>query len=320
MHKLLRYVKGTTELSTFFPADGKVDRVEAYLDGDWGCDELDRKSVAGGLVMVAGCRVHSHSRCVGNALSSGESEIMSLSETLKESMLIKYNLCFCGMGDLPLILHTDASVARQFAHRLGVGKMKHLDIRLMWVQTEMKKGTFTLRKIPRENNPSDSLTHSPSTSELGKFLPMMGVFPQGCAVGAAELVKAVAGGGPKLAAMILAYMANGANGAETIGTDTESHTWSSVALACMVIFAVTGMISSGMTLVKLLAKSLKKIKKDASTQTDVEEPAIPVPLPPHNRPTKVYWTANGQKYHLNQQCWSIAGKQLGHGDLCNICR
>ena len=63
--------------------------------------------------MVGGCRLHSHSRTTGQH----ESEIMSMSEVWKEAKLMQYNLEFCGMGLLPIVLHTDADVARAFATR-----------------------------------------------------------------------------------------------------------------------------------------------------------------------------------------------------------
>ena len=57
------------------------------------------------LLVVGGCRLHSHSRTTAqHALSSGESEIMSMSEVLKEAKLMQYNLEFCGMGLLPIVL------------------------------------------------------------------------------------------------------------------------------------------------------------------------------------------------------------------------
>ena len=57
--KLVRYLKGSQDLGTFFPSEGRVSQIDAYLDGDWGCDESDRKSVSGAVIMVAGCRMHS---------------------------------------------------------------------------------------------------------------------------------------------------------------------------------------------------------------------------------------------------------------------
>ena len=86
--KTVRYIKGTKDLATFMPRSGKADSVEAHLDGDWACDDIDKKSASGGYLMVGGCRPHSHSRTSGqHALSSGESEIMSMSELFKESQI-----------------------------------------------------------------------------------------------------------------------------------------------------------------------------------------------------------------------------------------
>ena len=59
-------------------------------------------------MVFGGCRLHSHSRTTGQqALNSGENEIMSMSELLKEAKLTQYNLEFCGMG----------SSANRLAHR-----------------------------------------------------------------------------------------------------------------------------------------------------------------------------------------------------------
>ena len=128
--KTVRYIKGSRDLATFMPKAGKPDIIEAFLDGDWACDDLDRKTASGGNLIVGGCRLHSHSRTNGqHALSSGESEIMSMSEVLKEAKLMQYNIDFCGMGLLPIVLHTDADVAIAFCHKRGVGRMKHLDVR-----------------------------------------------------------------------------------------------------------------------------------------------------------------------------------------------
>ena len=173
--KTVRYIKGSRDLATFMPKAGKLDIIEAFLDGDWACDDLDKKPASGGYLMFGGCRLHSHSRTTGqHALSSGESEIKSMSEVLKEVKLVQYNLEFCGMGLLPIVLHTDADVARVFCHKRGVGRMKHLDVRHCWLQEELEKGNFKVKRVDRKFNASDMLTHSPSAEELRKFLPMIG--------------------------------------------------------------------------------------------------------------------------------------------------
>ena len=120
-------------------------------------------------------------------------------------------------------MHVDATVARQFAHRKGVGRMKYLDIRYMWLQSGMEKGTYMSKKVPRLENPSDMLTHSPNAEELARFLPMVGVFPLECSRDAVDMVKATVATkpqlGPKLAATILSMMAQVSNSTKMAQVD-----------------------------------------------------------------------------------------------------
>ena len=141
--KTARYIKGTNDLATFMPRSGKADSVEAHLDGDWVCDDIDKKSASGGYLMVGGCRPHSHSRTSGqHVLGSGESEIMSMSELLKKGKLTQYNLDFCRMGLLPIVLHTDADVPGAFCCQRGVGRMKPVDVRHCWLQEDLWNGNY----------------------------------------------------------------------------------------------------------------------------------------------------------------------------------
>ena len=63
--KSVRLIKGSRDLATFMPRASKQDTIEAFLDGDWACDDLDKKSASGKYLMVGGCRLHSHSKTTG---------------------------------------------------------------------------------------------------------------------------------------------------------------------------------------------------------------------------------------------------------------
>ena len=41
--------------------------------------------------------------------------------------------------------------------------MKHLDVRHLWLQDMMAKGAYSVKKLPRADNPGDVLTHAPSS-------------------------------------------------------------------------------------------------------------------------------------------------------------
>ena len=70
---------------------------------------------------------------------------MSMSELLKEAKLTQYSLEFCGIGLLPIVLHTDADVAGAFCHKRGVGRMKHLDVRHCLLQEELQNGNYSVK-------------------------------------------------------------------------------------------------------------------------------------------------------------------------------
>ena len=130
--------------------------------------------------------------------------------------MIQYNLEFVNFGKAPIVMYADATTARAFARRTGVGRLKHLDVRSMWVQEQLAQGNYALKKIPRAENPADVLTHSPSNHELEKFKPMMGLYPMECSKGSVEMTKAVLrqkpSFAPGLAALILAAATKGAKG------------------------------------------------------------------------------------------------------------
>ena len=82
---------------------------------------------------------------------------------------------FAGLGHYVIEVKVDSSAALAFFHRRGVGRMKHIDSRVLWLQDLIAAGGVKLKKIPREQNLADMLTHTPSAKELEVFLPLMGL-------------------------------------------------------------------------------------------------------------------------------------------------
>ena len=46
--KTVRYIQGSKDLASFMPS-GIADGIEAYFDGDWACDNIDRKLHLAGI-------------------------------------------------------------------------------------------------------------------------------------------------------------------------------------------------------------------------------------------------------------------------------
>ena len=120
--------------------------------------------------------LHSHSRGQASvALNSCEAEVMAASEGIKEALLLQEVLMFAGSGYYEIEIKVDSSAAHAFFHKRGVGRMKHIDSKIFWLQDLIAAGGVRLKKIPRTQNLEDMLTHTPGAKELEVFLPLMGL-------------------------------------------------------------------------------------------------------------------------------------------------
>ena len=68
----------------------------------------------------------------------------------------------------------DASAARGVFLRQGVGKVRHLQVKQLWLQEDVAAGDLTIVKIPRVDNCSDALTHPWGAHDL-PFWEAMGI-------------------------------------------------------------------------------------------------------------------------------------------------
>ena len=159
-----------------FPEEGGVCRIDAYTDSDWASDTITRRSVTGGVIMVAGCKLFSQAKGQDTvSTSSCQAETIAASDFMKEACLIQHVLDFVGFGVLLVVLHMDSSSARSFLHRKGAGSMKHIDVRHMWLQEVSGKGIFISKKVPRDVNIADLLNHAAGKKEIETLVPLMGM-------------------------------------------------------------------------------------------------------------------------------------------------
>ena len=61
---------------------------------------------------------------------------------------------------LSLAVHVDSATAKAIASRSGIGKVRHLEVKTLWVQAALKEGRFALVKEPGRENPATILTES----------------------------------------------------------------------------------------------------------------------------------------------------------------
>ncbi len=80
-----------------------------------------------------------------------------------------------GFDNITNIVHlgTDSSAAKSFVCRRGLGKMRHLEIRDLWLQKEVSEGKLEVSKIRGDENPSDLMTKNLTQSDIAKSLEGM---------------------------------------------------------------------------------------------------------------------------------------------------
>ena len=69
---------------------------------------------------------------------------------------------------------TDSSSCRQFVQRLGVGRMKHIETKLLWIQEEVKKETLSITGVGTLLNVADLNTKKLTRNRRNFLMYLLG--------------------------------------------------------------------------------------------------------------------------------------------------
>ena len=62
------------------------------------------------------------------------------------------------VDDMVISMATDSSGAKSFASRRGTGRIRHIEVKWLWLQQAVADGRFRMQKVLRKKNPADMLT------------------------------------------------------------------------------------------------------------------------------------------------------------------
>ena len=109
------------------------------------------------------------------ALSSGEAEYYAVVSGSAEGLGAQSLAADLGWEfQCRIIVKTDSPVAKSVAERRGLGKLRHVELKYLWVQDAVVKGRITMKKISGLYNPADVFTKPKDRTELGRLLNHMG--------------------------------------------------------------------------------------------------------------------------------------------------
>ena len=114
------------------------------------------------------------------ALSIAEAEFHAMIEAGLGAKCLRNLAVEVGFSDLENIVHigTDSSAVKSFVGRQGLGKMKHLEIRDLWLQKEVNEGKVVVHKVLGTENLSDLGTKILNAAEISERLEGMNLEAQ----------------------------------------------------------------------------------------------------------------------------------------------
>ena len=141
--------------------------------------QVSRRSTTSYMLKLNGCLIVSSCKLQTTiALSSAESELYAaascIAEMIQVGALVKFlvkDTQDYGQKDqkVQLKLYSDSSSARSIAQRMGQGRLKHIDLRYLWIQEMVKRKVVSVNRVGTIYNVSDLNTKKLSLARR-KFL------------------------------------------------------------------------------------------------------------------------------------------------------
>ena len=111
------------------------------------------------------------------ALSSAEAEFYAMIEAVTRAKGLQNLARDVGFSDLVSVIRlgTDSDAAKSFVNRRGLGKMRHIEVRNLWLQKEVAEGNVVVVKVMGTKNPADLMTKELSLKEIEFRLGLMNI-------------------------------------------------------------------------------------------------------------------------------------------------
>jgi len=140
----------------------ETNAADMYCDADYAGDKVTRKSTSGMIVMMNGGPISWSSRLQKLvALSSAESEIYAVTDSVKEAIHIRLLCEECELRSpgLPMTIWEDNTAAIHLGHGLrGNNKQKHFAVRLRFLHEHVQSKNIEFSKIDTKDQLADGFT------------------------------------------------------------------------------------------------------------------------------------------------------------------
>jgi hypothetical protein len=175
MKRLARYLVGVPVVYIEYVNQRPPSRLSIYADSDWAGCRRTRKSTSGGVACHGRHCVRTWASTQATiATSSGEAEFYALIESASRGLGLQTLAKDLGQK-LGIDLYCDASAGRSMAFRKGLGKVRHMDTKFLWIQDLVKTGRLSVLKVKGTENPADVGTKHLAINEMEDKLLSVGI-------------------------------------------------------------------------------------------------------------------------------------------------
>jgi len=328
---LTRYLQGTRDLVMVMQCNGDTARVIGQSDSDWAGCRSTRKSTMCGIVVWAGIPITMFSRTQSVvALSSPESEYYGGCAVASECLYVRTILDFWGYRP-SIEIQLDASSAIAIGNRHGLGKVRHMEVKYLWLQQLVATKHVRLVKVRGTEHPPDMGTKHLARESLEKCrrtvglrrLSEVGVATVGWVVSARTMLARMS-----LAMILLAAGSSAqevtcstaaAMSPETGPPASSTDGWTQVGSALLLAANLAAFVVVTIALCARRPQSRRGV--DASTQTDLEVEPRPNETWTHRQAyDHVLITPFGRRAHTRSDCPTLARSSPTSYAFCLVCQ
>ncbi len=108
------------------------------------------------------------------ALSSGESNIYGIVKAAAMGLGMRGLMEDLGTS-VEVQVNTDSSAAKSITARKGAGRVRHIEVRELWVQERVAKGKLKIVKVRAEDNVADGLTKLVDKQKIEQYMRVCGI-------------------------------------------------------------------------------------------------------------------------------------------------
>ena len=157
--------------------DATRNILELFTDSDWACDKAARRSISCCTVFFGGCLLYSASRTQRLvSSSSAEAEVYACSSGAADSLLLAKLLSWLSGRETKIHLYTDSSGARGILQKHGVGRLRHLSCRILWLQNLIGVAAIKLSAVSGSTSPADLSTNCLAANRLRSLMSLLGLY------------------------------------------------------------------------------------------------------------------------------------------------